>query len=90
MVEKSASPTSRPEPGGTFQFNVVVSNIGPEALTITSLTDDIYGNIATQGTCTTAIGTVLQPGGSYSCSFPGNFTGNANDQPDRHRHRGRA
>ncbi len=79
QVEKSASPTSRPEPGGTFQFNIVVSNIGPEALTITSLTDDIYGNIATQGTCTTAIGTVLQPGGSYSCSFPGNFTGNAGD-----------
>jgi hypothetical protein len=77
LVEKSASPASRPEPGGTFQFNVVVSNTGPEALTITSLTDDIYGNIATQGTCTTAIGTVLQPGASYTCSFPGNFTGNA-------------
>ncbi|MEA2828230.1 MAG: hypothetical protein QOG43_2669 [Actinomycetota bacterium] len=80
MVEKSASPTSRPEPGGSFQFNVVVTNTGPEALTITSLTDNIHGNIATQGTCTTAIGTVLQPGGSYSCSFPGTFTGNAGAQ----------
>jgi len=77
QVEKSAVPTSRPQPGGAFQFNVVVSNIGPEALTITSLTDDIYGNIANQGTCTTAVGTVLQPGASYSCSFTGNFTGNA-------------
>ncbi len=77
MVEKSASPASRPEPGGNFQFNVVVSNIGPEPLTITSLTDDIYGNIATQGTCTNAVGTVLQPGASYSCNFTGSFTGNA-------------
>ncbi len=77
LVEKSATPSSRPEPGGQFTFSVVVSNTGPEALTITSLTDNIYGNIATQGTCTTAIGTVLQPGGTYSCSFTGPFTGAA-------------
>jgi hypothetical protein len=75
LVEKSASPASRPEPGGQFTFSVVVTNTGPEPLTITTLTDDIYGNIANQGTCTTAVGTVLQPGGTYSCSFPGNFTG---------------
>ena len=76
-VDKTASPLSRPEPGGTFTFTVVVTNIGPEALTITSLTDDIYGNLATQGTCTNAIGTVLQPGGTYTCTFPGDFRGNA-------------
>ena len=77
LVDKSASPSSRPEPGGQFTFNVVVSNTGPEALTITALTDDVYGNLATQGTCTTAVGTVLQPGQSYSCAFTANFTGNA-------------
>jgi hypothetical protein len=54
---------------------VVVTNVGPNSLTIQTLTDDIYGNIATQGTCTTAIGTVLPSGGSYACSFTGNFTG---------------
>jgi len=74
-VEKSATPTTRPAPGGAFTFNVVVTNTGPNALTITTLTDDIYGNIATQGTCTTAVGTVLPSGGSYACAFPGTFTG---------------
>ncbi len=74
-VEKTATPVSRPAPGGSFTFGVVVTNTGPNSLTITALTDDIYGNIATQGTCTTAVGTVLASGGSYSCSFPGTFTG---------------
>jgi hypothetical protein len=81
-VDKSASPTSRSEPGGAFTFNVVVTNTSAEPVAITSLTDDIYGNVATQGTCTTAIGTVLAaspgPGTTYSCSFTGSFTGNAN------------
>jgi hypothetical protein len=76
-VDKTATPLSRPEPGGTFTFSVVVTNTGGEVLTITALTDNIYGNIATQGTCTNAVGTVLPAGGTYSCSFTGNFTGNA-------------
>ena len=76
-VDKTATPSTRPEPGGSFTFNVVVTNIGSEPLTITALTDDVYGNLATKGTCTTAIGTVLAPGASYSCSFNGDFFGNA-------------
>ncbi|MGI8808533.1 MAG: hypothetical protein ACR2KK_11945 [Acidimicrobiales bacterium] len=74
-VVKSARPTTRPAPGGTFTFDVVVTNTGPNPLTITSLTDDIYGDLSTRGTCTTAVNTVLPSGGTYSCSFPGEFTG---------------
>src|SRR5205085_302542 len=74
-VNKTASPLTRPAPGGDFTFTVVVTNPSADPLTITALTDNIYGNIATQGTCTTAIGTVLPSGGTYSCSFPGTFTG---------------
>jgi hypothetical protein len=37
----------------------------------------VYGDIATQGTCVSAVGTVLQPGDGYSCAFPGALTGNA-------------
>ena len=79
MVDKTVTPGSLPEPGGTFTYTVVVTNTGDETLTITSLTDDVYGNLATQGTCTTAIGQVLDPGESYTCTFPGVFTGNAGD-----------
>jgi hypothetical protein len=81
QVDKTATPESLPVPGGTFTFNVVVTNTSGVPLTIRTLTDDIYGNITTipGGTCNTAIGTVLAPspgpGNTYSCRFPGNFNG---------------
>jgi hypothetical protein len=80
QIVKTATPLTRPEPGGTFTFNLVVTNPSPEPVTITTLVDDVHGNLATQGTCTTAIGTVLAPsGGTYSCTFDGTFTGLAPD-----------
>ncbi|HEX2046982.1 MAG TPA: hypothetical protein VHF27_04400 [Acidimicrobiales bacterium] len=81
MVEKTASPTSLPVPGGTFTFRVVVTNTSSVPLTIRTLTDNIYGNITTipGSTCNTAIGTVLAPspgpGNTYTCEFPGTFFG---------------
>ena len=84
-MDKTVTPPSRTEPGGDFTFNVVVTNTSPEVLTITSLTDDIYGDLTTRAnsTCTSAIGTVLQPspgpGNTYSCSFVAPFTGVAGD-----------
>jgi uncharacterized repeat protein (TIGR01451 family) len=82
QVVKTASPASRPAPGGTFTFTLVVSNPGPNAITITSLTDDIYGNIGTNpaasNTCDDLIGDVLAPGASSApCSFEGVFNGAA-------------
>ncbi len=85
VVDKTATPPTRTAPGGDFTFNVVVTNPSPEVLTITSLTDDVYGDITTRAnsTCTTAIGTVLQPspgpGNTYSCAFTAPFTGAAGD-----------
>ncbi len=79
-VAKTATPLAQDEPGGSFTFDIVVTNDGPAAVTITALTDDVYGNVGTLGTCTTAIGTVIPAsGGTYSCSFVGVFTGNAGD-----------
>ncbi|MCA1684354.1 MAG: hypothetical protein LC708_04450, partial [Actinobacteria bacterium] len=48
QVEKSATPASRPAPGGTFTFNVVVTNTSNVRLTIRTLTDDVYGDITTR------------------------------------------
>ncbi|MEO5680767.1 MAG: hypothetical protein ABIS47_13985 [Acidimicrobiales bacterium] len=76
-VDKVADPTTKVAPGGTFTFKVKVTNTSVEAVTIKTLTDDVYGNIATMGTCTSAVGTVLQPQESYSCSFTGDFKGDA-------------
>ncbi len=81
MIDKTAVPLSLPVPGGAFTFDLVVTNTGPVPVTITSLTDNVYGNVTTiaGGTCGNAIGTVLAaspgPGNTYSCRFTGNFTG---------------
>ncbi len=78
-IVKTATPLSLPVPGGTFTFDLVVTNTSNVALTITSLTDDIYGDVTTRAnsTCTNAIGTVLAPspgpGNTYSCRFDGTF-----------------
>lgn len=77
VVVKTAAPLSLPEPGGTFTFTVAVTNASFEPVTITALTDDVYGDLVGLGTC--AAGSVLAPGGTYTCSFPGTFTGNAGD-----------
>ena len=77
-VDKTAKPLTRPEPGGTFTFMVEVTNTSDEAVTITSLVDDKYGDLDGQGTC--AIGAELAPDESYTCGFNGDFTGNAGDE----------
>ncbi|MDQ1421998.1 MAG: hypothetical protein QOJ52_3960, partial [Acidimicrobiaceae bacterium] len=78
-VTKAASPLTRPEPGGTFTFTVQVSNpSATDPIKITSLTDNIYGDLATRpgSTCGTLIGLTLAPGGvSPPCTFTGPFTG---------------
>ena len=78
-VDKSASPLSLPEPGGFFTFTVTVTNNSRvEAVTITSLEDDVYGTLAGDLDC--EVGTVLALG-AESCTFDftGAFTGNAGD-----------
>ena len=74
-VEKTASPLTLPEPGGTFTFGVTVTNDSVEPVTLTSLTDDIYGDLDGQGDC--SLPQTIAVDGSYSCSFDGDFTGNA-------------
>ncbi len=77
MVAKAASPSSRPAPGGTFQFTVTVTNTSPEDVTLSTLTDSVYGDLNGRGSCTT--GATIAPSASYTCSFTGEFTGQAGD-----------
>ena len=74
-VDKSASPTSRPAPGGNFTFSVTVTNTSTESVTLTSLVDNVYGDLNGKGNCAT--GGTIAAGASFSCSFVGSFTGNA-------------
>jgi hypothetical protein len=76
-VVKTATPLSRPEPGGTFSFEVAVTNTSAVPLTLTELVDDVHGDLGGQGTCTDAIGTTLGSGDSYTCAFAAELSGNA-------------
>jgi hypothetical protein len=83
-VTKSAAPASFNEPGSSVQFTVTVKNAGVDpdnAVTLTSLLDDIYGDITTTGhngitatTCEDAIGYLIQPGATYTCAFTATVT----------------
>jgi hypothetical protein len=76
-VTKTASPSSRPAPGGSFTFTVVTANLSNVPVTITKATDDVYGNIGGNGKCPTLVGTRLLPGATVTCTFDGPFTGQA-------------
>ncbi|PZR68193.1 MAG: hypothetical protein DLM66_09715, partial [Candidatus Dormiibacter spiritus] len=82
-VTKVASPLTQVEPGGTFTFTAQVSNPSTlQPVTITSLTDNVYGDLATRpgSTCGALVGVILAPGTSSApCTFTGPFTGRAGD-----------
>ena len=76
VVTKTANPTSLPEPGGSATFSVVIQNTSAaDSVTISSLTDDVYGDLDGKGTCD--VPQTIAPGGSYSCAFTGAVAGNA-------------
>ena len=44
-IVKSVTPPSRPEPGGAFTYDLLITNPGPIDIVITSLVDDVYGDL---------------------------------------------
>ncbi|MCG8454849.1 MAG: GEVED domain-containing protein, partial [Holophagales bacterium] len=76
LVTKTASPTSIPEPGGSVTFTVRVENTsGSEPVTLTSLVDDIHGDLNGQGTC--SMPRTIAAGGVYQCQLTATVSGNA-------------
>ncbi len=72
-VDKTALTPSLPAPGGAFPMQVQVTNTSPEAVSLISLIDNVYGNLDGQGTCNTPI--TINPGATFTCQFTGDFTG---------------
>ena len=62
---KSVTPASRPEPGGSFDYTLTITNNSVEQVTITALSDD---NPLPAG-CTSLVGTTLAAGASTSCTY---------------------
>lgn len=79
-MNKTASPATLPAPGGVFTFNVAITNTGTVPVVITSIADNVYGNLGTRAgvnTCDDPVGTTVAAGGTVSCSFQGSFSGAA-------------
>ncbi len=76
-VVKTANPITVYEPGGEVTFTVDVTNLSSptDPVTITSLVDDVHGDLNGQGTC--AVPFTLQPGETYTCQFTALVEGNA-------------
>ncbi len=67
-LQKTASPTLVDVPGGMVTFTARINNgSGAEALMLTSLIDDIHGDLAGQGNC--ALPQTIAVGGFYQCNF---------------------
>jgi uncharacterized repeat protein (TIGR01451 family) len=62
--------------GDPLTYSVVITNTGLVPLTITSLTDTLR-DPDFAGTCTQGIGSVLQPGASFTCTYPMTAAGDA-------------
>ena len=76
-VSKTAAAQTLPEPGGTMTFTVRITNTTAESVTLSRLTDDVYGDLNGQGTCAT--GTTIAGFGTTECTFSGAVLGNAGD-----------
>jgi len=77
VVTKTANPTNVTAPGGLVTFSVDVQNTSGEAVTLTSLVDDIHLDLNGQGTCAT--GGSIASGATYSCTFTATVSGSAGD-----------
>lgn len=77
-LEKTANPGSRPAPGGNFTFNLKVINDSFEPVLMTSLVDDVHGNLHGRGSCVVGE-TLAAAGGTYACTYTVEFTGSPGD-----------
>jgi SdrD B-like domain/Domain of unknown function DUF11 len=75
QLEKSATPASRPEPGGLFEFTLTITNTSNEPVTITDLDDTRAGESPDYAiNCDALIGDVLASGASTSCTYHATYT----------------
>jgi uncharacterized repeat protein (TIGR01451 family) len=80
-VIKTVTPTQLKEPGGTVDYTVTVENTSTVDVTINSVVDDKFGNLANVAGGNPAgcfnVPFVLAPGASSTCTFPKTLTGAA-------------
>jgi hypothetical protein len=72
-VVKTPGASTVPETGGNVTYSILVTNTSTFPVTLTSLTDDKFGNLSGKGTCNDGAHPygILAANGTYSCSFTG-------------------
>jgi len=78
-VIKNADPINILEPGAFVTFTVAIENVSPisNSVTIITLTDNIYGNLDGQGSCSVPI--TITAGDTYLCRFSQFVAGDGGD-----------
>ncbi len=66
IAGKTVSPTTA-NVGDIVTFTFTVHNTSAESVTLTALTDSVYGNLNGRGTCAT--GGSIAAGATYTCAF---------------------
>jgi hypothetical protein len=76
-VGKVAIPSELSAPGGPVRFYVTVHNgsVASDPVTITSLVDDIHGDLTLARDTTCSVPRLLEAGVTYRCSFSADVTG---------------
>ncbi|UCH26876.1 MAG: hypothetical protein JSV66_04300, partial [Trueperaceae bacterium] len=71
-----------PEPGGSASYQITVSNDYGQAVTLTDLVDDKFGDLNGQGDCSLPqdLAANGQAGDSYSCTFSADLSGQPGDE----------
>lgn len=78
-LSKTATPNQVEEPGGDVTFEARITNTSSvDSVTITSLVDDIHGDLNGRGTC--SVPQTLAPAQIYACTFIARVNGNAGDE----------
>jgi len=77
-VLKTASPNPIPEPGGTVTYTVRVTNTSPEPIFITSVYDDVAGQLS-PARCALPNGGRVAAGATYQCNWTGVVLGDVGD-----------
>jgi len=78
MVTKTPDPGTVPETGGLVTYTVVISNLSPQAVTVTDVTDDVFGNLNIEaGLPLPPLSPVGQAGDSATFTFTGSVSGEA-------------
>lgn len=77
-LDKTVSPETVDEPGGSVTYSYKVTNTSTvDTVFIDTLIDDKLGDLDGKGTCDVTPDVELAPGGTYSCTVTTNVTGNA-------------